>query len=170
VIQPLPAVHVTDVTAEMPVNPERHYNARALSGIDLIVVHHTATPPDVSPSRIAHAHIRRGWPGIGYHYLVSAGGTLYQVNALSTHAYHAAGYNMRSVGVCLLGSFMDEPPPPEQLMAAARIIGWLLAQLNLTLAAVVGHRDIMATACPGDTWHHWREALALEIEAWQTTQ
>lgn len=172
-IEPLDPIVICDLVDVLPRHPQRSYPLRDRTAIDRVVVHHSATPAHTTPASMARYHVRHhGWPGIGYHFVVAAGGECYRTNAIETHAYHAAGYNRRSVGVCFVGNFMEKAPPPAQLAAGARLAGWLLAQLTLAPDAVVGHGEVMATDCPGRQWMHgahWKAALLQEIDAWLVT-
>jgi hypothetical protein len=147
----------------LPKHDTEQYETRPLEEIRALVIHHSAVPASVGPNVIAAYHVRRHeWPGIGYHFVVAAGGALHQTNALETISYHAARANPFSVGICFLGNFTTEPPPPAQLQAGAHLVAWLLGELNLPLESVQGHRDLMSTACPGNQWlvgQRWKAAL-----------
>ncbi|MEZ4661512.1 MAG: N-acetylmuramoyl-L-alanine amidase [Caldilineaceae bacterium] len=71
-----------------------------------IAIHHTATPPTMTPQRIAELHInpdpsrgKEAWPGIGYHFFVHADGSIDQLNHLETVTYHVYRHNEQAVGV-----------------------------------------------------------------------
>jgi hypothetical protein len=107
-----------------------------------------------------------GWAGIGYHFLVSAEGIVHQGNAVETVSSHAAKVNPRGVGICFLGNFNQEVPPPDQLRGGAHLVAWLMQELGIALDDVKGHKELMATACPGKLWlrdERWRDLLRQEI-------
>jgi N-acetyl-anhydromuramyl-L-alanine amidase AmpD len=143
------------------------YRTRALSDIRHLVIHHSAAPPSVGPRRIASYHVKtKGWPGIGYHFLINQKGTIYQGNTLETISNHAVQANSRGVGICFLGNFTKVVPPPAQLRAGAHLVAWLMQELNIGLDNVKGHREFMETACPGNQWlegKKWKEMLRQEI-------
>lgn len=158
---------LSDLVPELPVHEKEQYSTRPLAAISRIVIHHSAAPSYVGAVAIARYHIQRhGWPGIGYHYVVGATGDIARVNALETASYHCAGSNRRSVGICLLGAFMKgmEPTGP-QIVAARSLVAALLARLGLPYRAVVGHKELCSTACPGDTWDTWKAALLGGLDA-----
>lgn len=61
---------------------------------------------------------------------------------------HTPGHNSTRWGVALAGNYTSEPPTPGQLEA----IRWIGRQLADPAGArsTIGHRDVKATACPGD--------------------
>ena len=131
------------------------------------MVHHSAVPASVGPTKIAAYHVsRHQWPGIGYHFVVAADGTLYQTNALETKSYHAVRANPYGVGICFLGNFTDAVPPAAQIQAGAHLIAWLMGELDLPISSIRGHKDLMGTACPGKQWlagKQWKATLYSEV-------
>ena len=58
-------------------------------------------------------------------------------------------FNTGSVGICLLGNFMNIAPTAPQIDSVRRLTQWLAQELQLTHLA--GHRDFNdGTQCPGD--------------------
>ncbi len=158
---------IENLIDKLPKHSSKVYGTRSLSDIQHLVIHHSAVPPSVGPQNIASYHVkRRDWPGIGYHFLVGEDGAIYQGNALETVSYHAAGINTPSVGICILGSFMKEVPPPAQLRAGAHLTAWLMQELDIAPDSVRGHKEFMDTRCPGDQWlsgKAWKLMLLQEI-------
>lgn len=101
----------------------------------------------------------RKWADIGYHYLIGKDGTIYEGRPVNVRGVHVEGYNTGSVGVCLLGNFMEELPTETQLQAARLMIGWLTTTLKLSHLAP--HRAFNAnTLCPGDNLVPYVEEFA----------
>ena len=73
--------------------------------IDRIVVHCAATPRDrdIGAVEIDAMHKRRGWSGIGYHFVIRRNGAVEAGRPVETPGAHAKGFNARSLGVCLVG-------------------------------------------------------------------
>lgn len=120
----------------------------------------------------------RGWADIGYNFLVDQFGNIYQgrynpwLDQTDVHGAHAGNANSRSVGISILGQFHPpEPNPPSahpderSLRSVESIIAWRFYQRELdpfeeaaipsawgtiTIPRISGHRDVSATACPGD--------------------
>jgi len=142
-------VRILDVRNELPHHPRRRYAKRPLSAISRLVLHHSGTRGG-SPESFARYHTWvRGWPGIGYHYVIARDGTVYKTNALSAISYHARGANLTGVGICLVGNFNYDEPKSEQLRAVRELIR--LLKDYFTSASVIFHRDIPTshTTCPG---------------------
>ncbi len=112
-----------------------------------IILHHTASA-DVSAATIHGWHKGQGWIGIGYHYVIRANGTIERGRpelAIGAHAGSAG--NGDSIGIVLTGNFETGAPSTAQMIALTELIKELRGRYgNL---AVIGHRDVMATACPG---------------------
>jgi N-acetyl-anhydromuramyl-L-alanine amidase AmpD len=158
---------VQNLIDKLPQHDTKRYNMRSLDEITTLVVHHSAVPPSVGPQRIAEYHVDSlDWPGIGYHFLVSEDGVLYQVNPLQTISYHAVQANPIGVGICFLGNFTNRVPPAVQLCAGAHLIAWLMQELDIQLDEVVGHKEVLTTQCPGAQWledKKWKQMLRQEI-------
>ena len=99
----------------------------------MIVVHHTGdlVDDDLSAERIHAMHLMNGWAGCGYHYIVRK--------------------DSDTIGVHLCGNFEYVEPTDAQIEAAAYLIGWLCDKYDIVpdKKHVVGHCDLMPTACPG---------------------
>jgi hypothetical protein len=157
---------IIDIVDDLPKHEVRQYSQRELEEITTLTIHHTVSPPDRTIASIASYHVSRGWPGIGYHFVIGDDGTIYQTNYLNTISYHAGSYNAPgdenrwSVGISLQGDFTDSHPPQAQQDAAK----WLVAHLKSDLGSldVLPHRHMpgAATACPGNTWEQWFDYVA----------
>ena len=173
----IPKPAIRDVVEQLAKHPTLRYERRPLSQITHLAIHHTATPPSVTPTRIAEMHVspdsnrgKEAWPGIGYHFFIHADGTIDQTNALETASYHVHRHNVYSVGVVFAGSFMNgKIPTSAQLRSGAHLTAWLMQELNVPLARVWGHREFPdnTTVCPGSEWtlgNRWRDLLFERIE------
>ena len=124
-----------------------------------VIIHHTASA-DVPASTIHQWHLNQGWSGIGYHFVVRANGTIERGRpelAIGAHAGSAG--NGDSIGIVLTGNFETGKPTAAQMVALAELINELRGRYgNL---AVIGHKDVMATACPGKNfpWDELRKRL-----------
>ncbi len=158
---------IQDIVDKLPKHPTKRYPTRPLSKIQHLVVHHSAVPPHVGPTRLARYHIDHDqWAGIGYHFVVSEDGVIYQTNRLETISHQVYQHNTTTAGICLLGRFVGKIPPPAQLQATAHLLAWLLQELDLDLDAVKGHQEFNRTTCPGDEWRKkrkWKSILRQEI-------
>lgn len=122
-----------------------------------IVIHHTATDSG-SVERIHESHLKKGWLGIGYHFLIGNGKGMSDGSIEPTfrwrqqlHGAHAGKdeYNQKGIGICLVGNFEEKPPSTAQLTEVKRLVAVLRDEYSIPASRVIGHRDVKATACPG---------------------
>lgn len=157
------------------------------------VVHHTAGANnlpdwDAEMRNIWYFHsFSRGWGDIGYNYLIDPNGVVYEGRAGGERAIaaHFSCRNTNTVGVAMLGTFIDGIPTE----AARESLRKLLAELiwrnqiepavmayhpptALLLPTVLGHRDgnlspnvCSTTVCPGNALYALLPALRSELEA-----
>ncbi len=141
--------------------------------INRVIVHHTVTatdePDPAARVRAIHAfHVQgNGWSDIAYNFVVDQAGRIYEGRAASggvpgengegqgVIGAHAAGHNTGSVGVAILGTFSDDRVTPSDaaLDAVAAVAAWKLGTRDidpLAPGAMIGHRDVVATGCPGN--------------------
>lgn len=152
-------VQIENITAQLPKGPGQ-YGTRPLGAINMYVLHHSATNGG-DPWAFANYHIQeRGWPGIGYHFVIQTDGKIYQTNELTTVSYHATGVNNVSVGICLVGDYDDTTPPPRQYSA---LIGLLRHLRNLIgQKPIYGHNQFSSKSCPGALV----DVNLIQAEAW----
>ncbi len=89
----------------------------------------------------------RGWSDIGYHYVIERGGALrIGRQGDDTVGAHVAGFNDRTLGICLVGGLNNRTGAPEdnftpaQMSALGALVRRLLAKYPN--ATVLGHRDL----------------------------
>lgn len=146
-----------------PDDPDNPFFTRDIGAVTEIVIHHSVTAGQEQTEDeeirtiggIYEDHRgRQGWPGIGYHALIFPSGNVYLTGRVEDIRAHVLGHNDYTYGVCLIGTFTNTEPTAAQLGAARRFIGDLRYGLGAVLP-VKGHRDYMATSCPGDTRDQW---------------
>ena len=141
----------------LPQHEDKRYRKRT-ARIVRTVIHHTATKLGAKQSEVAHiqaiarGHIRRGWPGIAYHFVIGPSGAIYRCHPTKLHTYHVGSrYNDSSIGVALIGRLHVDDPTAAQLESAA----WLCKELGYS---IVPHKALVATACPGH-WERWGDLI-----------
>jgi len=113
-----------------------------------VIVHHSASS-DVSAATIHGWHLNQSWSGIGYHFVIRRNGNIERGRELSAIGSHSGPKgNGDSVGVCLTGNFEIDKPTAAQINSLVWLITRYLEPRYGSLQ-VVGHSDVMATACPG---------------------
>lgn len=118
-----------------------------------LVVHHSASHPDTTPEEIKKWHIERGFSGIGYNKIITADGIIHSARPESEVPASVKGFNKGTVAVCLTGSFSRDTPTNYQLISLQVLLQeW---KLKYPSAKIVGHRDLGATECPGDSLYLW---------------
>lgn len=134
-----------------------------------------------------------GWSDIGYNLLVDRFGTVYEGRAggldRGVIGAHAGGFNTETFGISVLGTFMSGLPPGPALDAAVAAIAWKFgvhginadpnATVDITsrgssrypkgqwarLHTLSAHRDVSATACPGDALYAHMAELRRRVHA-----
>ena len=163
------------------------------------VVHHTAGSNDYTQTEapavvraIELYHVKgNGWNDIGYNFLVDRFGTVYEgrYGGIDRNVVgaHALGFNRGSVGVAVIGTYVQAAPPPAAMDALARLLAWRLdiahvdplstvdvvsggserypAGTPVELRAVSGHRDTGLTECPGAALYAKLDALAAKARS-----
>jgi len=141
----------------------RRYPTRQPKEVRFLVIHHTVSWfEDMTvvrnAIRINNYHLAsKGWPRIGYHYLIAPNGEIAQTNNVDVASYHAGSLrspgdeNRWGIGIALGGNFTTQPPSLPQLFAAQSLVKHLQYALPHYMA-VIPHKwsPGAATVCPGD--------------------
>ncbi|MHB1133724.1 MAG: peptidoglycan recognition protein family protein [Chloroflexota bacterium] len=158
---------LADRRGHLPTRPGAEpYAARALGAITMAVIHYSGVDADHSAAQIAAYQVGKTegdlFPAIAYHFVVRQNGEIEQCHDLATRAWHAGSAgNESGVGICLP---MLHGPTTTQVEACARLVATLRQRLGRVLA-VVGHCDLMPTACPGPAWPLWRRLATPPVAA-----
>jgi len=142
-------LYTFDLRGSLIVDPSQSYGRRSLDEVRYIVLHHSAID-GYGPEDYAQWHVEKnGWPGIGYHFVIQPGGTIYQVNDLETVSYHTKGNNTPAVGICLSGNLSEHEPTLAQESSLKRLIKKLKKELPESVS-IHGHGEFVNTSCPGN--------------------
>lgn len=143
---------------------------RPLAQVKYLVIHHTAAVDTQTPESIANYHINNnGWGGIGYHLVISKEGVVYYVGDLTTARANVKDMNHLVVGICLVGNFTGGRVPTDSQIGSTRLLCEKLLFNTPELSGadgwedVVGHKQLGATACPGDNWESWRQKVVAGV-------
>ena len=130
---------------------------------DMVVIHHTGNPSDddLSAAEIDVSHKARGWARIGYHYVVRKDGTVEQGRPHWTVGAHAYGENSHTIGIHVCGNFEEAEPTDEQIESTAMLLANLCTNYGLPIDrdSIVGHRELMSTACPGQNLYEMMDVV-----------
>ena len=128
-----------------------------------IVIHHSFPIEHGSAADIDKLHKRRGFDGLGYHFVIGNGrgtpdgrvevGYRWRQQLTGAHcrvaAYDNNYWNKYAVGICLVGSFEKSWPSGAQYRSLAKLVRFLQRRYNIPLNQIKGHGDIKPTNCPG---------------------
>ena len=127
--------------------------------IDKIIVHCSATQEGkhISAATIDKWHKKRGWRGIGYHYVVGLNGDIEYGRSIYESGAHVKGHNKGSIGICYIGGVEAERGPdgdwvakdtrtPEQKETLLMLLK-VLKKLHPD-ATIHGHNEFAAKSCP----------------------
>ncbi|KAL7732638.1 hypothetical protein ACLKA6_013567 [Drosophila palustris] len=136
-----------------------------------VIISHTAAEgcesPDICAARVRvvqNFHMDGwNWDHIGYNFLIGGDGLVYEGRGWDAQGAHTLGYNVDSIGISFIGTFIKIWPTEQQLRACQ-----LLMAEGVRLKKLVpdyklyGHRQLSATESPGEllygiiqTWPHW---------------
>lgn len=101
----------------------------------------------------------KGWADIAYHFVVDRAGRQWEARDLDHQGAHAGDFelNRGNVGIMLLGNFESQDPSAEQLVALESLLSELLRTYRVDRSHVFWHRELKATACPGEKLVAWLE-------------
>ncbi|MBO4906218.1 MAG: N-acetylmuramoyl-L-alanine amidase [Bacteroidaceae bacterium] len=109
--------------------------------ISYIFVHCTAGPQEATPADLMAEFRSKGWKAPGYHYLITADGTVHQMLAETAVANGVKGYNSRSLHVAYTGGLhLEDNRTPAQKCAIRQLL--IKLRSRYPDARILGHRDI----------------------------
>ena len=144
---------ITDLSNFLLKHPTKRYAFRDTSTIDRIVVHQTAGADQgkFTAYNVANDHVNNNdWAGIGYHYLITDGGNIYQTNEDNIISYHASGWNSRSIGVAITGNHtLGKSIDSKKYNALVYLLAKLCNKYNLSVDEIIGHNETGSPkSCP----------------------
>lgn len=153
---------------------------RPIVSVDWLVVHTSASRPDmdIGVKEIRKLHMQNGWSDVGYHYIIRRDGTVEKGRTDTTPGAHARGYNLYSLGICLVGgveigegptptaeewyeNYSTIRPKPENNYTPAQFVSLRKILDDLLVAHpdadILGHRDLPGVnkACPCFDVREW---------------
>jgi hypothetical protein len=173
----------------------------AFAPVHKLVVHHSATAVDDDPAATVRAiyrfHVEQnGWNDIAYNFLIDPMGRVYEGRWARTYApgevptgedlagrgvvgAHTLDHNTGSCGVCILGNYVDVPPPDAAVRSLVQLLAWVAARHDIdplgrdpytafdgtvsVFANITGHRELVPTACPGGAFFAGFPALKARV-------
>jgi hypothetical protein len=150
-----------------------------------ILIHHTDTPNSTDYSQ-AHAYaLARSiqndhmdvnhWSDTGQHFTNTRGGYVLEGrhNSLSTlrggteivRAAHCPGQNDIAIGIENEGNYMTVEPPAKLYSSLVTLCAYVCHQYGISPNDIQGHRDYIATDCPGDVLYKKLPQLRKDVAA-----
>lgn len=119
-----------------------------LAKVDSIALHHMAHPT-ADVKTVEGWHINQGWRAIGYNFWVGFDGNVYEGRGFNLGA-GVTGQNGHIISIGFQGDYhsKDVKMPDVQFNAGVDIIKYVLEKVP-SVREIGGHKDFMATACPG---------------------
>lgn len=151
---------------------------REATKVEHLVVHHSAgNNADTNYVNIVRniylLHTQtNGWDDIGYNFLVAPNGVIFNgrdpqgvADDDNILGAHFCGKNQNTMGVCMMGNFMDVRPTQAAIFSLKYLLAWKLKKDGIDafgqtkhpqpsgslLNNLCGHRDGCNTDCPGDS-------------------
>lgn len=101
-------------------------------------------------------HLGNGWSGVGYNFVVDQAGNVYEGRGWGLQGAHCPNHNISGIGVQIaIGG--DQEPSAKALAACRALYEEACRKTGRTLAKR-GHRDGIATSCPGTKLYAWVKA------------
>ncbi len=159
---------------------------RRANTVKMVFVHHTvgsnnyrrSESKSIVRSIYAYHTQGQGWCDIGYNFLVDRFGRAFEGRAgginTPVRGAHAGDYNVRTVGVSLMGNFEKRRPTRAMRRGVTRLVAWKLGSYyrypktrtrvaGSRFQKISGHRDAMSTACPGRFVYRWLPTLRRRV-------
>ena len=170
-------VHLRDLRATLPVNPNRKWMYRELDCVKGAIVHHTVGKTWYTSDAIARMHIALGWPGMAYTFYIHEEGPAWGSPIVTDFDHRLRDWgpqagegphsvNPETFGVALAGNWVSGLPEPEVQDAMIAELVRLMRGLQEFFVQEVGHSlyikphyFVSATQCPGLAWDKYLAAI-----------
>lgn len=148
-----------------------------------VVIHHTATANSTDYS-LAHAFslarsIQRyhmdnnGWSDSGQQFTISRGGHIMEGRHRSLETLrggtrfvlgvHAGSANSSSIGYENEGNYVSTTPSSTLINSIVNHVAFVCYKYGINPTQIFGHRDFMATACPGDRLYSMLPSIRTQV-------
>lgn len=146
------------------------------SRVVAVVYHYTGADSDeqsdhancarrVRGIQLFHQQVR-GWNDIAYNFLTCKHGYIFEGRGIEHKSAATGAANSHTLAVCFLGddSVARDDVTPKGREALVEITRWIM-QRRPAAKGRKGHRDYMATACPGNELYQYvtSKAFALQV-------
>ncbi len=108
---------------------------------------------------IRSAHVGQGWADIGYHYIIDPGGRVWQGRPISLQGAHVRQNNPGNIGIMVMGNYNKQPVSVASQRALQATLATLMQQHRISSSRVYTHRELVSTACPGESLQRTMDTL-----------
>ena len=95
----------------------------------------------------------RGWIDIGYHFLISPQGDIFEGRPVNVVGAHVKDRNTGNVGISIMGNYhppASQVPTKEAISSITKLGKYIKSTYDISVSSFYAHRDIGPTDCPGD--------------------
>lgn len=132
-----------------------------------IIIHCSATidGKPYSVQSMHKDHLKNGWAGIGYNYIIDLDGNIWEGRPENKVGAHCKNHNSKSVGICYVGGLDKNKKPKDtrntaQLESMEELCRYL--HEKYPQATFHGHKEFENKACPCFDVGEWIDTLDLE--------
>lgn len=101
-------------------------------------------------------HLAQDWAGVGYNFVVDQAGNVYEGRGWDRQGAHCPSHNVSGLGVQI--AIGGDQEPSAKALAACRALYEEACRKTGRKLAKRGHKDGIATACPGTKLYAWVKA------------
>jgi len=158
---------VKDVKEKLPKKGEYPTRGADLTTID---IHHSASPQDNYTGfgtivDFANQHINQhGWPGIGYHYVISPDGIVWKTGYVDEMRWSVGGNNSYTISIMLIGNLHKEDPTEIQYKNAVELAAQMINAYGV--GDIRGHNEFAgheSNICPGIDMNKFRNDVKKRV-------
>lgn len=133
--------------------------------ITAIIFHNTDSPQATTTLEMVREwHVKgNGWKDIGYHKFVDGQAVCHQGRPDEEVGAHALNHNAHTIGVAAAGNGNKEHLTPAMKHTLVQVFATLCKRHGLTERNILGHREVNATACPGDLYFQDLQEIKKEV-------
>jgi N-acetylmuramoyl-L-alanine amidase len=132
---------VVDVVKNSPNFSERSQK------IDTVVLHNTDGDYEPSVRTLMSPDAQ-----VSAHLVIGRDGKTTQLVPFEKKAWHAVQANSRSIGIELVAWNKEKGMTSQQEATLVSWLKWLMQEYGIKVEAVIAHREVVSTDCPGWIW------------------
>ncbi|HAH30759.1 MAG TPA: hypothetical protein DCL44_00415 [Elusimicrobia bacterium] len=95
----------------------------------------------------------KGWIDIGYHFLISPQGDVFEGRPIGVVGAHALDWNTGNTGISIMGNYhppVSTPVTPEIMSSMVAVGKYMKDTYSVSVSSFYAHRELGQTDCPGN--------------------